>query len=163
MVFDIKQNPNEDALKEIVEAVDANEGYCPCALTKEDDTKCMCKEFRDSHDTDFCHCGRFYKVRDYETLALLGDVSEEERAIHYVDWFERLSYQDFIILGLPIDIYDFRCGSERHMNLCRSAIAKADALVVLGHEQEAYPLVSDLIDWAGSIGKKVLTREDLVK
>lgn len=163
MVFDIKQNPNEDALKEIVEAVDANEGYCPCALTKEDDTKCMCKEFRDSQDTDFCHCGRFYKVRDYETLALLGDVSEEERATLYVDWFERLSYQDFIILGLPINIYDFRCGSDGHMNLCRSIIAKADALVVLGHEQEAYPLVSDLIDWAGSIGKKVLTREDLVK
>ena len=111
MVFDIKQNPNEDELKEIVEAVDANEGYCPCALEKNPDTKCMCKEFRDNEDTDFCHCGRFYKVRDYETLALLGDMSGYNSQENFIDWFERLSYQDFIVLGIPLNIYDIHYGS----------------------------------------------------
>ena len=162
MVFDIKQNPNEDALKEIVEAVDANEGYCPCALVKNDDTKCMCKEFRDNEDTDFCHCGRFYKVKDYTTLALLGDISGYDSQENYLEWYENLIYQDFIVLGIPLNTLDYHCGSEKHFNLCKSIIAKSDALVVLGHGQELTLMVEDLIGWASSLGKKILTREDLI-
>jgi hypothetical protein len=162
MVFDIKQNPNEEELKEIIEAVEANEGYCPCALEKNEDTKCMCKVFRDSQETDFCHCGRFYKVKDYETVALIGDISDYTSQENYIDWYERLIYQNFIVLGIPLNLYDFHCGSVEHFNLCKSIIANADAVVVLGHSQKLYSMVADLIEWAGSIGKKVLTREDLV-
>ena len=163
MVFDIKQNPNEDELKEIIEAVDANEGYCPCALEKNPDTKCMCKEFRDNENTDFCHCGRFYKVRDYETLALIGDVSEEDESKRYMEWCERLFHQDFIVTGIPLNLYDINYNNNRRKNLYRSIIAKSDAVLVLGHSQELSNLVLELIEWAGSIGKKVLTREDLIK
>ena len=162
MVFDIKQNPNEDALKEIVEAVDANEGYCPCALVKDDDTKCMCKEFRDNEDTDFCHCGRFYKVRDYETIALVGDTSEDEDMINFGNWMEKLSFQDFIVMGIAINLYDPFFNREKRKNLYKSIIAKSDVVVVLGHSQEITDIVIELIDWANAIGKKVLTREDLI-
>ena len=161
--FDIFKNPNEEDYNEITEAVKLNDNYCPCLSYKDEGTKCMCKNFRDSKDVDFCHCGRFYKVKNYETLALLGDVCEEERATYYMDWFERLAYQDFIVLGIPLNPYDLHYGSEKHINLCKSIIAKSDALLVLGHDKTVYPMVSDLIDWAGEIGKKVLTREDLVK
>ena len=161
--FDIKQNPREEELAEIVEAVKANDGYCPCLSVKNDDTKCMCKEFRESKNTDFCHCGRYYKVKNYETLALLGDVSEEARADSYVGWYERLNHQDFIVLGIPLDLYNPHCGSEKHLNLCKAMVAKADALVTLGIDRELYPIANELIEWASMIGKKVLTREDLVK
>ena len=161
--FDIFKNPFEEEYNEITEAVKINENYCPCMPVKNEDTKCMCKEFRDSKETDFCHCGRFYKVKNYTTLALLGDTSEDERTINYMDWYERLTHQDFIIFGIPINFYDVQCGSERQFNLYKSIIAKADALIVLGHDQKIYPMVKDLIEWASSIGKKVLTREDLVK
>ena len=161
--FDIKQNPYEEELAEIIEAVEANDGYCPCALTKDEDTKCMCKEFRDSKDTDFCHCGRYYKVKNYETIALIGDISDYTAQENYVDWYERLIYQNFIVLGIPLNLHDFHCGSEEHFNLCKSIIAKSDAVVILGHNQKLYFMISDLIEWADSIGKKVLTREDLVK
>ena len=161
--FNIKNNPNEVAFKEISEAVKANDNYCCCAITKDDDTKCMCKEFRDSKETDYCHCGRFYKVKNYETLALLGDTAEDESVINYMNWYERLVHQDFIVLGIPLNLYDIHCGSVNHFNLCKSIIAKADALIVLGHDQKLYPMVSDLMEWAESIGKKILTREDLVK
>lgn len=163
MTFDIKQNPNEDELKEIIEAVDANEGYCPCALEKTDDTKCMCKDFRDSNSTNFCHCGRFYKVKNYETIALIGDISDYTAQENYVDWYEMLIYQNFIVLGIPLNLYDFHCGSEEHFNLCKTIIAKADAVVVLGHDQKLYSMIADLIEWAKDIDKKVLTREDLIK
>ena len=159
----IYKNPNEEELKEIVEAVEANEGYCPCMIEKTEDTKCMCKNFRESKDTGFCHCGRFYKVKNYETIALIGDISDYTAQENYVDWFERLIYQDFVVLGIPLNLYDMHYGSEKHINLCKSIIAKSDAVVVLGHNQEMTFLVSGLIEWADSIGKKVLTREDLVK
>lgn len=161
--FDIFKNPSEEELKEIIEAVEANDGYCPCAIEKNDDTLCMCKDFRDSKDTDFCHCGRYYKVKNYETIALIGDTSEDEGTLNYVGWYEKMMNQDFIVLGIPLDLYDINCGSEAHFNLCKSIIAKADIVVVLGHDQKFYFMVSDLIEWADSIGKKVLTREDLIK
>ena len=161
--FDIFKNPNEEEYNEITEAVKLNDNYCPCLSYKNEDTKCMCKDFRDNKDTDFCHCGRFYKVKNYETLALLGDVSEEDRASTYVGWYEKLNHQDFIVLGIPLDLYNERCGSEKHMNLCKAIIAKADALVTLGINRELYPVANELVEWASIIGKKVLTREDLVK
>lgn len=163
ITFKTYKNPNEEEYNEIVAAVDANEGYCPCALEKNDDTKCTCKDFRDSEDTDFCHCGRFYKIKNYETIALIGDTSEDEHTINYMDWYERLIHQDFMVLGIPLNLYDINCGSEKHFNLCKSIIAQAEVVVVLGHNQKLYPMIADLIEWASSINKKVLTREDLVK
>jgi hypothetical protein len=38
-----------------------NGGYCPCAIEKTPDTKCMCKEFREQKTSGPCHCGRYVK------------------------------------------------------------------------------------------------------
>ena len=43
--------------------VDRNEGYCPCAVIKNQDTKCVCKQFREQTTPGLCHCGRYEKVR----------------------------------------------------------------------------------------------------
>lgn len=45
----------------IAELVEQNDGYCPCAIFKNEDTKCMCKEFREQ-ESGVCHCGRYEKV-----------------------------------------------------------------------------------------------------
>ena len=42
--------------------VEANNGHCPCAIWQTEDTKCMCKEFREQTEPGECHCGRFEKV-----------------------------------------------------------------------------------------------------
>lgn len=57
----ITQNPDKDFYKEITQKVKDNDGYCPCALVKTPDTKCMCKEFKEQKE-GFCHCKRFYKT-----------------------------------------------------------------------------------------------------
>lgn len=54
----IEVNPNIKIL------VDHNEGYCPCAIHKTEETKCMCKEFREQKTTGYCHCERFLKVEE---------------------------------------------------------------------------------------------------
>lgn len=58
----IIKNPNEEVYKEVIAEVKANHNYCPCRLEKTPDTKCPCKEFRNSIEPGECHCGAFYKV-----------------------------------------------------------------------------------------------------
>jgi len=54
------------AVAEAVAALKANDGYCPCALERNEDTKCMCKEFRESQEEGVCHCGRYRKIKFVE-------------------------------------------------------------------------------------------------
>lgn len=46
--------------EEILKALKANGGYCPCSVVKNEDTKCMCKEFREM-ESGTCHCGLYHK------------------------------------------------------------------------------------------------------
>lgn len=52
----IKLNPDKEHVAEMRKAIKENDGYCPCATNKNDDTKCMCLEFR---TTGICHCGLY--------------------------------------------------------------------------------------------------------
>ena len=40
-------NPDELLVKEVREGLKRTGGYCPCRVVKNEDTKCLCKEFRD--------------------------------------------------------------------------------------------------------------------
>lgn len=59
----IKTNPDTEFVQKIKKQIKANGGYCPCALEKNADTKCMCKEFREMDD-GMCHCGLYYKEKE---------------------------------------------------------------------------------------------------
>lgn len=60
----IKQNDDKTIVCEIKKKLKENDGYCPCALEKSEDTKCMCKEFLHSTEPGFCHCGLYEKVEE---------------------------------------------------------------------------------------------------
>ena len=49
--------------KEILDALKANDNYCPCRVEKTPDTKCMCKEFREQKE-GACHCGLYIKYEE---------------------------------------------------------------------------------------------------
>ena len=55
-------NPDKEIYQSVTKAVKDNDNYCPCELTKSDDTKCICKSFREQGGEGECHCGRFVKV-----------------------------------------------------------------------------------------------------
>lgn len=61
----ITLNPDTEVVKTIKEGLKAKGGHCPCRLEMTEDTKCMCKEFRDQiADPDYegyCHCLLYYK------------------------------------------------------------------------------------------------------
>lgn len=50
------KNPDPIVLKNIIEAIKANNGYCPCVLQRNEDTKCPCLKFR---NTQYCCCGLY--------------------------------------------------------------------------------------------------------
>lgn len=58
----IIKNLNKSEYETATAAVNANGGYCPCALEHTEDYKCMCKEFRENPLLTECFCGRYMKV-----------------------------------------------------------------------------------------------------
>jgi ferredoxin-thioredoxin reductase catalytic subunit len=58
----IKTNPDRDLVADIRKRLKENDGYCPCRLTKTEDTKCPCKEFLEQEEGE-CHCGLYIKTK----------------------------------------------------------------------------------------------------
>ena len=65
----MKVRLNEDAavVAAVREGLKRTGGYCPCVRERSEDTKCMCREFRDQiKDPNFegyCHCMLYYKEK----------------------------------------------------------------------------------------------------
>ena len=61
-----KLNPDKSVVKRVKRGLRKNNGYCPCRTEKNEDTKCMCTEFRDQLEdpefTGFCHCMLYCKT-----------------------------------------------------------------------------------------------------
>lgn len=51
--------------------VDANGGYCPCAVKQTPRTKCICDDFRNQLIVGPCHCGRYEKVLEQSDIECL--------------------------------------------------------------------------------------------
>ncbi|MCQ2406128.1 MAG: ferredoxin thioredoxin reductase catalytic beta chain [Oscillospiraceae bacterium] len=64
----IRLNEDEEIVRTVKEGLKAKGGYFPCRLAKTEDTRCMCREFRDQiADPEFegyCHCLLYYKSRE---------------------------------------------------------------------------------------------------
>lgn len=63
----VKLNEDKEMVAMLREGLKKKNGHCPCRLEMTEDTKCMCKEFRDQiADPDFegfCHCMLYYKTK----------------------------------------------------------------------------------------------------
>lgn len=62
----IKKTEDKELWKLIQKGLNKNKEkygkrYCPCSLIRNDDTVCMCKEFRDAPIGTTCHCGIYTK------------------------------------------------------------------------------------------------------
>lgn len=59
----IKAIDNKELANQIRQQIKNNDGYCISNLTKNEDTKCMCKEFREQGVGE-CHCGLYIKTEE---------------------------------------------------------------------------------------------------
>ena len=55
----MKLNPDKEKRREVAQAVVANDGYCPCLIVRNEDTKCPCKAMREEGR---CICGLYVNV-----------------------------------------------------------------------------------------------------
>ena len=64
----VKVNPNQEIAELVKQGLKETGGNCPCRREHTEDTKCMCKEFRDQiadpNFEGFCHCQLYYKSKD---------------------------------------------------------------------------------------------------
>lgn len=64
----IRLNEDRELVELIREGLRKKGGYCPCRFERTEDTKCICREFREQMaDPDFegyCHCRLYYKSKD---------------------------------------------------------------------------------------------------
>ena len=63
----IRLNENKEIADMVKVGLKARGGYCPCRREMTEDTKCMCKEFReqiaDPEFEGYCHCMLYYKEK----------------------------------------------------------------------------------------------------
>ena len=60
-------NPDKNTVEEIRTKIKANNGHCACAISFNEDNKCICKEFREQIDrgeSGECHCGLYRIIND---------------------------------------------------------------------------------------------------
>lgn len=60
-------NPNKQLVEEIRKKIKENNGYCACAISFNDDTRCMCTNFKDKinrGELGECHCGLYCIIND---------------------------------------------------------------------------------------------------
>ena len=63
----VRKTSDKDLEKEILKQLKERGGYCPCALEKNKDTRCMCKDFRDKIENGYigeCNCGLYVSIRE---------------------------------------------------------------------------------------------------
>ena len=152
--FLVRKNPNEETFQEVSNAVKDNEGYCCCEMYKTPDTKCMCKNFREQEDGGFCHCGRFYKVKDYPIITILATPEENEKALFVA---EGLTTQGFIVL-LPLygNSGNYLKYSTIFSDIQRTKIEKADLVFVINSSEEAMNFLEEEVYWAQELNKKII-------
>ena len=64
----VKLNDDKDLVAAVKEGLRRTGGFCPCKLERNEDTRCICREFReqiaDPEYEGYCHCMLYYKSKD---------------------------------------------------------------------------------------------------
>lgn len=149
----IKPNPDKELYDEITAAVKDCDGYCCCETERNEDTKCMCKNFREQED-GFCHCGRFYKVKDFPIITILCHPDDSAEATSIAESF---SAQGFIVLT-PMTYKGIFYNEHKKIfdELQRTKIHKADVVFVMNNSQAAVEFLEEEIYWALDLKKKIV-------
>lgn len=162
--FEFIQNPDSELFAEISEAIRANNNYCCCATEKTSDTMCMCKAFREQEESGFCHCGRFYKIRKFETVALVYSLithHEEENSLWY--WKQLLARAGFITTEICLSTSG--ATKSELVELSKTKVEKSNIVVLLDELIDEYnheDYLSIIKNWANELGKPVVAATDFL-
>ena len=147
--YNILPNPDFLHRKKIEEAIKSNDGYCCCALDKNEDTLCMCKDFREQEASGFCHCGRYYKVLKTPRVYLCGSICFEKQ---FYEVAQELTLKGYTVT-MPMLFLDD--SNDYLKEVYRSEINGADIIFVLNYDGYISPATREQINWAIELNKKI--------
>lgn len=154
--YEIKMNPDFIHRKEIEEAIKENDGYCCCAIDKNEDTKCICKDFREQDHFGFCHCGRYYKVLKTHKICLCGSTRFKEK---FFEIAKELTLKGNIVTMPLVFVHRGDNVEEKDKELLdevhKAKIAEADEIFVVNVDKYIGDSTKSEIEWAEELGKKI--------
>jgi len=154
--YKIIQNPDFVHRKEVEEAIKENDGYCCCTLDKSEDTKCICKDFREQNYTGFCHCGRYYKVLKTPKICLCGSTRFKEK---FFEIAKELTLKGYIITMPLVFIHRGDNITEEEKifldEVHKAKISEADEIFVINQNGYVGESTKSEIEWAEELGKKI--------
>ena len=154
--FEIIPNPDFIHRKKIEEAIKNNDGYCCCALEKTEETKCLCKYFREQQEYGFCHCGRYFKVLRCPKVCLCGSTRFKDKFIEVARDLTLKGYivtmpMVFIHSGDDVSNLDKQFLDEVH----KAKIADCDLVYIINCNKYIGESTKSEIEWAIQLGKKI--------
>lgn len=159
----IKKNPNATAYQEISKLIFDNDGYCVCALQKNDDTRCICKDFHSQDSCGFCHCGRYYKIKEYPIITLCGSTRFKEQ---FIEMQKKLTLQGWIVISVGLfghsgDDEVWSDGAKKMLDdIHKAKIAMSDAIFVINPGGYIGDSTASEIEWAQDLGKDIYYLEE---
>ena len=152
--FTVKPHPNSEIFLEVTNAVKSNDGYCCCEIEKNENTKCMCRNFREQEEGGFCHCGRFFKIKEFPIITILCHPSDYVAAETMA---ESLTTQGFIVLTPRYGLEGWYIKKKMVLDeIQRTQIYMADVIFVMNTNQEAVDFLEEEIYWAEDLQKKII-------
>lgn len=157
--FMILPNPDFVYRKQIEENIKNNNGYCVSVLKQNDDTKCVCKDFKEQEFGGVCKCGQFYKILKTQKICLCGDLTAKATILRIA---RKLALEGYIVFTSLLYFYSENIESmtpdEQYLReIHKAEIAEADVIyVIYSNKVELSEFTKREIAWATQLGKKIV-------
>lgn len=156
----ILTNRNLDKVAEIKQKLEENDGYCPCALIKDRDTKCMCKDFRNKINEGYlgeCNCGLYKSVPS--VVYICGDPAIARDNI--LKWSDIYTLKGAITL-LP-EIFYKRTKKDAPVleNVWKQKVQIADLIIVVDKFGKVDPTTEKIVEYTKRIKKNLIYTSDM--
>ena len=143
-------NPNFLERRQIEELIKNNDGYCISKVNKNDENKCICKEFNEQNQSGWCHCKRYYKILRTSKICLCGDCDQDELL--------QISH-DLALEGYITTISTSLINNDNPAyfeELHKAEIAEADLIYIITKNDQIDPMIRQDIEWAEQLRKKII-------
>lgn len=159
-------NPNPDFVfrKQIEENIKNNNGYCISCAEQNENTKCVCQEFKDQDYSGFCKCGQYYKSLKPQIVCICGSIESQEQILQIA---YNLIVQGYIVLVSALSLYT-SSNSEQDRKMMnevdKAEIEEADLIYIINPQSNIDELTKEQLQWATQLNKKIrfIDEEEIV-
>ena len=149
---------NPDFLKrsKIKEDIKLNDGYC-LSKPQSEDTKCICKEFKEQEGFGFCKCGLYYKILKSPKVCLCGSTKFKEK---FFEVARGLTLKGYTVTMPMVFVHS----GDENINevqkeyldeIHKAKIADADLIYIINVNGYIGNSTRDEINWALKLDKKI--------